>query len=87
MNFRNYMEDVVCEVYEEMIRKNPQFCKCERCKIDTLLIALRHLKGMYAVSREGEIFTKLSRDNRQVRTDALITLLQAAEQVAKNPNH
>jgi competence protein ComFB len=87
LNFRNYMEDVVREVYAEMIRLNPQYCSCERCKLDTMLIALKHLKGMYAASLEGEIFTKLSRDDRQIRTDALIVLMEAAEQVAKNPNH
>jgi competence protein ComFB len=87
LNFRNYMEDVVREVYDDMIRINPQFCKCERCKVDTMLIALKQLKGMYAASLEGEIFIKLSRDDRQIRTDALVVLLQSAEQVAKNPNH
>jgi competence protein ComFB len=87
LNFRNYMEDVVHEVYEEIIRKNPQLCKCERCKIDAMLIALNRLKGMYAASLEGEIFVKLSRDDRQIRTDALIVLLKAVEQVAKNPRH
>jgi competence protein ComFB len=81
------MEDVVREVYDDMIAKNDRFCKCERCRIDTMLIALKRLKGMYAGSLEGEIFTKLSRDDRQVRADALIVLLEAAEQVAKHPNH
>jgi competence protein ComFB len=87
LNFRNYMEDVVREVYNDMIAKNDRFCKCERCRIDTMLIALKRLKGMYAGSLEGEIFTKLSRDDRQVRADALIVLMEAAEQVAKHPNH
>jgi competence protein ComFB len=81
------MEDVVCEVYDEMIRINPQFCTCERCKLDTMLIALKELKGMYAASLEGEIFAELSRDDRQIRTDALVILLQAAERVTNNPNH
>jgi competence protein ComFB len=87
LDFRNYMEDVVREVYEEMMRVNPQFCTCERCKLDTMLLALKQLKGMYAASIQGEIFIKLSRDDRQIRTDALVILLQAAEQVAKHPNH
>jgi competence protein ComFB len=81
------MEDVVREVYNEIITKEDRFCKCERCRIDTMLIALKRLKGMYAGSLEGEIFTKLSRDDRQVRADALIVLLEAAEQVSKHPNH
>jgi competence protein ComFB len=87
LNFRNYMEDVVSEVYMEMVRINPQFCSCEQCKVDTMLLALKQLKGMYAASLKGEIFIKLSRDDRQIRTDALVILVQAAEQVAKNPNH
>jgi competence protein ComFB len=87
LDFRNYMEDVVREVYVEMMRVNPQFCTCERCKMDTMLLALKQLKGMYAASIQGEIFMKLSRDDRQIRIDALVILLQAAEQVAKYPNH
>jgi competence protein ComFB len=87
LNFKNYMEDVVREVYEEMVQINLRYCTCERCKLDTMLIALTKLKGMYAASLEGEIFAKLSRDDRQIRTDALISLLQAAEQVAQHPNH
>jgi competence protein ComFB len=87
LNFRNYMEDVVREVYDDMIAKNPRLCNCERCRIDTMLIALKQLKGMYAGSIEGEIFTKLSRDDRQVRADALIVLMEAAKQVSEKPNH
>ncbi|HOJ77941.1 MAG TPA: late competence development ComFB family protein [Bacillota bacterium] len=87
MNFKNYMEDVVLEVYKEFISKNPQYCGCERCSADTMVIALKKLKGLYAVSQEGEIFTKVSCEDRQIRADALIVIIEAATMVSQNPNH
>lgn len=87
MNFKNYMEDVVLEVYREFAAKNPQYCSCERCSADAIVIALKKLKGMYAVSQEGEIFTKVSREDRQIRADALVVIIEAVRLVASQPNH
>jgi len=81
------MEDVVVDVYKEFKKSYPQYCSCPRCSADTLVLALSKLKGRYAVSPEGEIFAKLSREDRQVRADALVMIIEAAELVAKQPNH
>lgn len=86
-NFKNYMEDVVVDVYKEFQNNYPQYCNCPRCSADILVLALSKLKGRYAVSPEGEIFAKLSREDRQVRADALVMIIEAAEIVAKQPNH
>ncbi len=86
-NFKNYMEDVVVDVYKDFKKKYPQYCNCPRCSADTLALALSKLKGRYAVSPEGEIFARLSREDRQVRADALVIIVEAAEIVAKRPNH
>jgi hypothetical protein len=51
------------------------------------VLALSKLKGRYAVSPEGEIFAKLSREDRQVRADALVMIMEAADLVVKQPNH
>jgi competence protein ComFB len=87
MSFKNYMEDVIVEVYDDYKRHNLSYCTCERCMADTIAIALTKMRGKYAVSPEGEIFVKISRDDRQVRADALIVILEAIEQVGKQPNH
>lgn len=87
MSFKNYMEDVVFQVYQEFKKKNPEFCSCERCSADTIAIALTKLRGKYAVSPEGEIFAKISREDRQVKADALVVIMEAAKLVAKQPNH
>lgn len=87
MGFKNYMEDVVLEVYQEFKNLHPEYCSCERCSADTMAIALTKLHGKYAVSPEGEIFAKISREDRQVRADVLVVIMEAAKQVAKQPNH
>ncbi len=87
MGLKNYMEDVVTEVCQEYLKANPEYCSCERCMADTIAIALTKLKGKYAVSLEGEIFTKVSCEERQVRADALIVVIEASQLVRQQPNH
>ncbi|MGE5582317.1 MAG: late competence development ComFB family protein [Bacillota bacterium] len=87
MTFKNYMEDVIVEVYNDYKKRHQTYCTCDRCMADTIAIALTKLRGKYAVSPEGEIFAKISRDDRQVRADALVVILEAIEQVGKQPNH
>ncbi len=87
MLFKNYMEDVVIEVLNEFLAKNPNYCGCDRCRADMIVVALSKLKGKYAVSPEGEVFAKLSREDRQVRADALLTIVEAVKLVSQNPHH
>lgn len=87
MSFKNYMEDVVSSVYAEYLEKTPEVCTCDRCRQDILAIALTHLHGKYATSIEGEVFAKISREDRQVRADALVEIMDAANIVGAHPNH
>ena len=87
MRFKNFMEDVVVEVYQDFIARNPKFCSCDRCRLDTMTLALTRLHGKYASTKEGEVLAKVSRDDRQVRTDVLVALMEAAEIVLNNPKH
>ncbi|HEX3046000.1 MAG TPA: late competence development ComFB family protein, partial [Bacillota bacterium] len=77
MSYKNYMEDVVLEVYQDFIITTPDFrgCKCSRCKDDVIALALTNLRGRYAVSPEGEVWAKLAKDDRQVRADALVAVI------------
>ena len=87
MGFKNYMEDVVDKVFDEFLERTPGFCRCDRCRQDVLAIALTNLHGKYATSLEGEIFAKISREDRQVRADALVEIMDAARIVSEHPNH
>ncbi|HBL36980.1 MAG TPA: competence protein ComFB [Firmicutes bacterium] len=87
MSMRNYMEEVVGEVFEEVLRNNPDFCQCAKCKQDVVAIALSKIRGRYAVSPEGEILARVEQSDRQVRADALLAVMQGVKQVAAKPRH
>lgn len=84
---KNYMEDVVAAVYNDYIKGNPEICACEQCRRDVMALALTRLRGMYAGSHEGEVLTMISREDRQVRADAMIVVLEAVNTVAARPYH
>lgn len=84
---KNYMEDVVMSVYDDYRRRHPEICQCEQCRLDVIALALTRLRGMYAATPEGEILTRVARDDRQVRADALIAVMEASRIVAEKPRH
>ncbi|MDI6870006.1 MAG: late competence development ComFB family protein [Bacillota bacterium] len=87
MQFRNYMEDVVKQVFEEYLQRDPSFCRCERCRRDTIVMTLNQLRGKYVGSPEGEIRAAVSTADRQAKADAMLALLSAVEKVKAHPHH
>lgn len=87
MELKNYTEDVVLELYDQVIRKKENVCTCEKCRVDIVALALSRLKARYAGSAPGEVLTRVDIAGRQVRADALVALLEATEQVRQNPHH
>jgi competence protein ComFB len=87
MELRNYMEDVVKEVFEEYLRRDPSFCRCDRCRRDTMVMTLNQLRGKYVGSNEGEIRASVGASDRQAKTDAMMALLQSVERVKAHPHH
>ena len=87
MQLKNYMEDVVISVYDGYAEKHREICQCPRCRMDSIALALTRLRGMYAGTPEGEVLTRISREDRQVRADALIAVLEAVATVSARPKH
>ncbi len=87
MQLRNYMEDVVVTVYDEYAGEHAELCRCPQCRMDTIALALTRLRGMYAATPEGDVLTRISRDDRQVRADALIAVIVAVRTVSERPQH
>ena len=87
MHLKNYMEDVVVTVYEEFIRQHQELCHCRQCQLDTIALALTHLRGLYAATAEGDVLTRVAREERQIRADALVAIIEAGRTVASRPQH
>lgn len=83
---RNFMEDAVTYKTNDIL-KTMNICKCEKCKLDIIAIALNELPPKYVVSQIGELFTKVNELTQQFEVDIESAIVKAAVQVAKNPKH
>lgn len=84
---KNYMEDVVKDILRDLERINAIHCSCERCQSDIIALALSSLRGKYATTPQGEILARVEQSDRQVRTDALLAVMQAIDIVREKPRH
>lgn len=83
---KNFMETLVWEYINEML-PNFDVCSCERCRADVAAIALNKLPTLYFVSRKGEVYSKLTTWEQQVKADVVSTIVQAAKKVSTRPRH
>ena len=81
------MEDIVIDVFHEYKKKHPDFCPCKQCEMDVIALSLNKVKAKYVVSPMGQVFSNIMRNDRQLRADALIAVLDAVKIVSQKPNH
>ncbi len=87
MEFHNYMEDIVEDTLEKLLSEREDVCKCERCKLDIIALALNRLPPKYVVTQKGRIYTKLAELELQLKADVVKEITKAIEIVKKNPQH
>jgi len=87
MELKNLTEEVVIELYDDIIGGKTGICSCEKCRHNTIALALSHLKARYAGSGEDAVLTRLQLSDPQVRTDATVALLAASRAVQKKLPH
>ena len=87
MELHNYIEKVVREVLDDILARKSDICKCEKCRLDMMAIALNNLPPQYYVSDKGEVFSKLMSTYADMRTKVLTEVTKAVMQVEKQPSH
>ncbi len=87
MLLRNYMEEVVNRTLEEILSPRDDVCKCERCKLDIMALALNHLPPKYVVTDMGYIYTKVNELESQFKADVTVAVTNALKIIRKNPRH
>ncbi|OQX80774.1 MAG: competence protein ComFB [Candidatus Omnitrophica bacterium 4484_70.1] len=86
MKLHNYMEDIVSNNLE-IIMEREEMCKCEKCRLDVMALALNRLPPKYVVTHKGGIYTRLEELELQFRADVIKEIVKAIEVVKKNPQH
>ncbi len=87
MELHNYMEDIVKSILEKILAEREDVCKCEKCKLDMMALALNRLPPKYVVTQKGRIYTKLSELELQLKADVTKEVTKAIEIVKNNPQH
>lgn len=83
---KNYMEEAVANMLDKVI-ENIDVCKCPKCKLDIMALALNRLPPRYFVTKEGELFERLSELQEQFTVDITAAIAAAAFIVKSNPKH
>ena len=86
MELHNYMEDIVSNNLNLLLEKE-DMCKCEKCRLDIMALALNRLPSKYVVTQKGHVYAKLAELELQLKADIIRELTRAIEIVKKNPQH
>ena len=86
MIYRNVMEELVEEVYEDM-KPYADCCTCELCHADIVACALNMLPPKYAATRAGVSLSKASQLRSQALADIQTALAKAMQIVKEHPRH
>lgn len=83
----NVTKIILFEILDSVLKEIPEFCGCERCRLDVAAIALNNLPTSYVVTGEGEVKKRIAVLEVQMRTDITQAIVRAAEIVMKQPHH
>lgn len=79
----NYMEDMVTECLDHLLRVQPTaVCNCPRCIASVKMEALNHLPTFYVTSKVGEVYGEYQMKQQQYNADIAIAVSRAVEVVA-----
>ncbi len=82
----NAKEQIV-KARTELLLKDYDCCKCEKCVEDMMALALNSLAPAYVSTHKGELFKRIDSTILQNSTDIDIEVIKAIETVSAKPMH
>lgn len=83
MRLVNVTETIVLTWTKKLLEQSAN-CKCKRCYLDIVALALNNLPSMYVVSTERNA---LITQDPQLKADAITKIKQAMDMVSQRPHH
>lgn len=87
MKLKNYMETLVEEALDKGMTSYPDVCKCQRCRLDMMALALNNLPPRYIVAERGLTHVNLEAATAQFSSDVLYAVNQAISLIGMRPRH
>ncbi len=81
----NETEYYVKKMVEEVLASNENYCRCQKCVVDYVALALNNLPAMYKVMSLGQMLDVNEKENLEesIRKE----VMTAIEKVNSNPTH
>lgn len=83
----NYMEKLVFNKLDELLKARKDVCDCEQCRLDIAAIALNNLTPRYIVTDRGKLYAKIDMMETQFSVNVLMAISKGIEVVSKHPRH
>jgi competence protein ComFB len=84
----NKMEEIVIGMADDLISKQDEnTCKCDRCRMDIIALALNSLPPKYVVTTIGNAVTNVSLNSSQGKANITMAICKAIEVVKGKPRH
>lgn len=83
----NVMESIVKQRLDEMLKSEPDCCRCSKCYNDMMAYALNKLNPMYVNSKTGELYSRLNTVTFQKVVDIDMAIASAIKTVMSYPRH
>ena len=85
---KNALEELVLDVYQQLMKRHAEFCSCERCHDDVIAQALNKARPRYiGGSPLGAAVTRVSLSGDQARAEISVLVFEAMRRVNQNPRH
>lgn len=85
---KNALEELVLDVYRQLMARHEEFCSCERCRDDVIAQALNKARPRYiGGSPLGAAVTRVSLAGDQARAEIAVLVFDAMRLVNQNPRH
>lgn len=87
LKLENFMEDLVTEYMDDLLKDREDVCKCNQCLLDIATFALNKLPPMYFSRPKGMVYSRLEEFENQIRADIIAILITGIEKISKGPMH
>lgn len=87
MELKNYMEDIVAQKLESILKRYPDCCSCEKCRRDIMSLSLNHLPPRYISTDKGNLYARIELLSITYDSDIVEKIAKAIVVVSKNPRH
>ncbi len=86
--YKNYSEEIVKKILNQVLHSYPHICRCDKCIADMMACSLNCVKPKYVVNEEGKIYTSaLTEIDKQEKISITASVITAVEKVSSNPKH